>query len=153
MPDHIRGNDLRRGELAAATGCDIETIRYYETIGLVPAPPRTAAGHRIYGASHVARLRFILRARALGFSIEEIRGLLALVDGGTPTCAGMKQRTETHLADIRARIADLARIEAVLAETAAQCSGNDVPECPILDLFTATDDVLGRASPASPSQD
>lgn len=99
---------------------------------MMPDPPRTASGHRIYDDSHVARLRFILRARELGFAIEQIRGLLDLVDGGTQTCAEVKERTERHLADVRAKIADLRRIEKVLASTAAQCSGDEVPECPVL---------------------
>src|SRR3546814_5652039 len=89
----------------------------------MPAPPLTAAGYRVYDESHIRRLRFILRARELGFAIEEIRGLLQLVDGGNQTCAEVKARTEKHLADVRAKIADLWRIERVLATTAASCSG------------------------------
>lgn len=126
---------LQRAELARRTRCNLETIRYYEKIGMMPDPPRTASGYRIYDTSHVSRLRFILRARELGFAIEEIRGLLALVDGGTQTCAEVKERTERHLADVRTKIADLKRIERVLATTAAQCSGDQVPECPVLDAL------------------
>lgn len=88
-------------------------------------------------AGHVSRLRFILRARELGFSIEQIRGLLDLVDGGTQTCAEVKERTELHLADVRAKIADLKRIEKVLAETSKRCSGEDVPECPVLEALAS----------------
>ena len=88
----------------------------------IPQPPRSLG---------------ILRARELGFSIDEIRGLLDLVDGGTQTCAEVKERTERHLADIRAKIADLKRIEQVLAATAAQCSGEDVPECPVLEALAS----------------
>lgn len=132
MSDHVSGKWLQRSGLAQRTGCNLETIRYYEKIGVMPDPPRTASGHRIYDDSHVARLRFILRARELGFAIEQIRGLLDLVDGGTQTCAEVKERTERHLADVRAKIADLRRIEKVLASTAAQCSGDEVPECPVL---------------------
>lgn len=128
---------LKRAELARRTGCNLETIRYYENTGMMPDPPRTAAGYRIYGEHHVARLRFILRARELGFAIAEIRGLLDLVDGGTQTCAEVKERTERHLADVRARIADLRRIERVLAHTASQCSGDQVPECPVLEALTS----------------
>ena len=135
MIDHERESGLTRGDLARRTGCNIETIRYYEKTGMLPNPPRTEAGYRVYSAMHAARLRFILRARELGFTIEEIRGLLGLVDGGAPTCAEVKERAERHLADIRAKIADLRRIERVLAATAARCSGDDVPECPILDAL------------------
>lgn len=137
MSDHGSGKGLQRAELARRTGCNLETIRYYEKVGMMPDPPRTASGYRVYGESHVSRLRFILRARELGFSIEQVRGLLELVDGGTQTCAEVKERTEQHLADVRAKIADLKRIEKVLAMTAAQCSGEDVPECPVLEALAS----------------
>ncbi len=140
MTDHERESGLTRGDLARATGCNIETIRYYEKTGLLPDPPRTNAGYRIYSTAHTTRLRFILRARELGFSMEDIRGLLGLEDGAAPTCAEVKERTERHLADVRAKIADLRRIESVLAETAGRCSGADVPDCPVLDTIGS----LGR---------
>lgn len=131
------GTALMRAGLARKTGCNLETIRYYENIGVMPDPPRTAKGFRVYDTSHVARLRFIMRMRELGFTLEEVRGFLALTDGGTQTCAEVQQRTEAHLVDVRAKIADLQRIERALAETAAQCSGENVPECPVLDALTA----------------
>lgn len=137
MADHVSGKRLQRAELARRTGCNLETIRYYEKIGMMPDPPRTASGYRVYDDSHASRLRFILRARELGFSIEQVRGLLELVDGGRQTCAEVKERTEQHLADVRAKIADLKRIEKVLATTAAQCSGEDVPECPVLEALAS----------------
>lgn len=135
MIDHVSMRRLQRAELARATGCNLETIRYYEKIGLMPDPPRTASGFRIYDETHLSRLRFILRGRELGFAIEDIRGLLGLVEAGTQTCAEVKTRTELHLADVRAKIADLKRIETVLAATAAQCSGEQAPDCPILDAL------------------
>lgn len=135
MSDHISGKGLRRAELARRTRCNLETIRFYEKIGMLPDPPRTAAGYRVYDEDHVSRLRFILRSRELGFSIEEIRGLRDLVDGGNQTCAEVKERTERHLADVRSKIADLRRIERVLAATAARCSGDDVPECAVLEAL------------------
>ncbi|MDZ7770947.1 MAG: helix-turn-helix domain-containing protein [Woeseiaceae bacterium] len=128
---------LKRAELAGRSGCNIETIRYYEKVGMLPDPPRSAAGYRLYSEDHVARLRFVLRARELGFSLEDIRGLLDLVDGGTQTCAEVKARTERHLADVRTRIEDLKRIERVLARTAEQCSGDEVPECPVLEALAS----------------
>ena len=137
MADHVSGKRLQRAELARRTGCNLETIRYYEKIGMMPDPPRTASGYRVYDEGHVSRLRFILRARELGFAIEQIRGLLELVDGGTQTCAEVKERTERHLMDVRAKIADLKRIEKVLAATASRCSGEDVPECPVLDALAS----------------
>jgi MerR family mercuric resistance operon transcriptional regulator len=137
MSDRDSGRGLQRATLAKRTGCNLETIRYYEKIGMMHDPPRTASGYRVYDESDVSRLRFILRARELGFAIDEIRGLLEPVDGGTQTCAEVKERTERHLADVRAKIADLRRIERVLATTASLCSGKDVPECPVLDALTS----------------
>ncbi len=136
MTGHERESGFTRGDLARATGCNIETIRYYEKTGLLPDPPRTDAGYRIYSAAHATRLRFILRARELGFSMEDIRGLMGLEDGAAPTCAEVKERTERHLSDVRARIADLRRIETVLAATASRCSGAEVPDCPVLDAIS-----------------
>jgi len=135
MIDHERERGFTRGDLARATGCNIETIRYYEKTGLLPDPPRTDAGYRIYSAAHATRLRFILRARELGFSMEDIRRLMGLGDGMAPTCAEVKERTERHLADVRTKIADLRRIEKVLSVTAARCSGEDVPDCPVLETL------------------
>ena len=128
---------LKRAELADRSGCNIETIRYYEKIGVLPDPPRTESGYRLYDERHVARLRFVLRARELGFPIDDIRGLLNLVDGGTQTCAEVKVLTEKHLEDVRARISDLKRIERVLAQTAKHCSGEEVPECPVLQALAS----------------
>jgi len=136
MGDHVFGKGLQRAELARLTGCNLETIRYYEKIGMLPDPPRTAAGYRVYAEGHVSRLRFILRARELGFSLEETRGLRELADGDNQSCAEVNERTERHLADVRSKIADLRRIERVLAATAAKCSGEDVPQCPVLDALS-----------------
>lgn len=135
--DHDVATNLRRGELADRTGCNLETVRYYEKIELLPEPPRRANGYRAYNENHVRRLRFILRARELGFDIGEIKGLLVLVDTERQTCAEVKQRTEQHLADVRGKIADLSRIERILANTAAQCSGDAVPDCPILEALAS----------------
>ena len=130
-----------RGQLARATGCNAETVRYYEKIGLLPAPARSAAGYRLYEDTHMRRLRFVMRARALGFTLADIRALLHLDDGGAASCAEVKARTEGHLADVRARIADLKRIEEILAATSAKCSGVELPECPILDSLSGEAEV------------
>lgn len=128
----LNGKALRRADLARATGCNLETIRYYETAGILPPPARTDAGHRTYDSTDVQRLRFVLRARELGFSLDDIRGLLGLGDGALPTCAEVHEKTEMHLTEVRAKIADLQRIEAVLSETASQCTGASVPDCAVL---------------------
>lgn len=137
MIGHVPVKGLQRSHLSKRTGCNIETIRYYENMGLMPEPPRSPKGYRLYDETHVQRLRFILRSRELGFVIEEIRGLLHLVDRKSQTCAEVQERTKPHLAKIRAKIADLRRIERLLAQTMAQCSGEEVPECPILDALAA----------------
>lgn len=129
----LKTGALRRADLAGATGCNLETIRYYESAGIMPPPSRTNAGHRTYDAKDVQRLRFVLRARELGFSLDDIRGLLGLGDGALRSCAEVKERTDRHLADVRSKISDLQRIEAELSRTASLCSGESRPECAILD--------------------
>lgn len=129
---------LRRSDLARRTGCNLETIRYYEKIGLMPEPPRTPANYRAYDESHVARLRFVMRARDLGFTIEDLRELLALVDGKAGSCAQVRNLALRHLESVRARIADLARVEAVLNETVSRCSGEDVPDCAVIEALQET---------------
>ena len=126
---------LARGALAALTGCNIETIRYYEMVGLLPPPPRSAGGHRLYGRDLVKRLNFVRRGRDLGFTLEEIRALLRLVDGGTYTCAEVERLARDHVHEIRRKIADLRRLQRVLETMAAQCSGGAVPDCPIIDAL------------------
>lgn len=132
---------MTRGELARQSGCNIETLRYYEKIHLMADPPRTAAGYRIYDEHHRRRLGFILRGRQLGFSIEELRGLLSLVDRGDYTCADVLDLTTGHLGKVQAKIADLRRLEDTLATIVAGCDGRDVPDCPVIDaLFQDEDD-------------
>ena len=126
---------LSRGEVAARARCNIETVRYYEQAGLLPAPPRSAGGHRVYGDALVRRLLFIRRSRGLGFSLDEIRELLRLVDGGSYTCAQIEQLALAQIGEIERKIADLRKLQAVLQTMAAQCCGGDVPACPIIDAL------------------
>jgi MerR family mercuric resistance operon transcriptional regulator len=95
------GPRLMIGALSRRTGCKVETIRYYERIGLLPPPPRSAGGQRHYGKDGLKRLTFIRRSRELGFSLKEVRGLLRLVDGGGYTCAEVRAITLDHLAEVR----------------------------------------------------
>jgi MerR family transcriptional regulator, mercuric resistance operon regulatory protein len=90
---------MRRGELAARSGCHLETVRFYEKQGLLPAPPRTSGGHRDYAASHLQRLTFIRRARELGFTLDEVRSLLTLVDGSEGACAEVKPIFDSERAE------------------------------------------------------
>ncbi len=123
------------GELSKQSGVNIETIRYYEKIGIMPVTNRSAGGYRIYGADHLKRLSFVRRSRQLGFSLDEIRGLLRLVDGHAYTCAEVHALTLDHVAEIRRKIADLKRLKRVMEEMAAQCSGGRAPECAIVDAL------------------
>jgi MerR family mercuric resistance operon transcriptional regulator len=138
--ESLKTGALRRADLARATGCNLETIRYYETAGILPPPARTDAGHRTYDSTDVQRLRFVLRARELGFSLDDIRGLLGLGDGALRSCAEVREKTEVHLADVRSKISDLRRIEAELSRTISMCSGESRPECAILDSLWHPDD-------------
>lgn len=127
-------DDLTIGSLSRQTGVKIETIRYYERSGLLPPPPRTAGGHRIYGQSHLRRLRFIRRGRELGFTGSGVRTLLGLVDGGF-TCGEVQALTLGHLQEIRGKIDDLRRLETTLSTITEQCDGGDAPDCPIIDAL------------------
>ncbi len=138
-----RGPALTIGAVSRRTGVNIETIRFYERVGMLPKPPRSAGGHRIYGHEQVMRLGFVRRSRELGFSLDEIRGLLHLVDGGRYGCAEVKAITLDHLADVRRKIADLRRLERTLADVAGKCRGGKVPDCPVIEALF---DPRGRAT-------
>ena len=131
----MRAHDFPIGKLSLETGVNIETIRYYERIGIMPAPPRTGGGQRNYGEEHLKRLPFIRRCRELGFSLDEIRALLGLAGGHALTCAEVSGMARAHIADIRQKVKDLRKLERVLTELAARCHGRKVPECAILDAL------------------
>ena len=128
-------NVLTIGKVARQTQCNIETIRYYERESLLPAPQRTPGGHRLYNESMIKRLVFIRRSRELGFSMAEVRQLLSVVDGDVISCEKVKGIAENHLQDIKTRIADLRKMQRILGELSQQCSGENVPECPIIDVL------------------
>lgn len=130
-----REEGLSIGELSRLTGVNIETIRYYEKIKMLPPPPRTEGGHRVYGSTQTRTLAFIRRARELGFTLEEIRALLNLAGPGKASCAEVREIARHHLKAIRAKINDLVKLERLLARTVARCSGRNVPECPVLDVL------------------
>ena len=126
------------GQMSRETGVNIETIRYYERIGLMPEPDRTAGGNRQYNHDQLKRLSFIRHARGLGFSLEEIRGLFDMVDRADFTCGEVHDLTASHLASVREKIAQLHRLETALSDMLAQCSKGDIPECPIIDRLYQT---------------
>jgi MerR family mercuric resistance operon transcriptional regulator len=123
------------GDLSAQTGVNIETIRYYEKIGLTPAPARSAGGRRLYTRADTKRLRFIRRARELGFTLEVIGSLLGLEDR-PPSCAEVYAVTTRHLESVREKIADLRRLERILSDAAADCDKSAAPDCPIVDALS-----------------
>lgn len=126
---------MRIGEAAAASGCHLETVRYYERIGLLVPPPRTSGGYRDYRSGDVARLRFVTRGRHLGFSIEEIRSLLRLSEDAELSCQDVDELARQHLDDIRAKIRDLRRMATELERTITRCGGGARGDCVILDAL------------------
>jgi MerR family copper efflux transcriptional regulator len=126
-------SSLTIGAVAKRVGVAIDTIRYYEREGLLPEPQRRASGYRSYGEDAIAQLRFIRRAKDLGFTLEEIRELLALSVDRQRGVKAVKQRAEKRLAAIELRIAELQRVRDGLANLVASCPGHGRPEqCPIL---------------------
>ena len=122
-------------DAAAETGVSRDTLRYYERIGILPPPPRTAAGQRVYGEADLDRLSFVRRARELGFALDRVRQLLAMVDGGVSTCGEVQAIALDRLAEVRRKIADLRRLERALHAMADQCKGGRIPECPIIETL------------------
>jgi len=123
------------GGLSKKTGVNIETIRYYEKICVMPKPNRSAGGNRIYDEKQVKRLAFIRRSRELGFPLDEIRELLRLVDEKTFTCAEISTLSQKHLDDVRTKIKDLKKIEKHMKNMLSQCSREQVPDCAIIDVL------------------
>ena len=121
------------GEAAKATGVSAKMIRYYEDTGLIRAPHRTTSGYRIYGDSDLAVLRFIRRARDLGFAVKEIATLLALWQDRDRASGDVKALALAHVADLRRRMEEMQAMADTLTHLAATCHGDDRPDCPILD--------------------
>ncbi len=123
------------GVLSKRTGCDIETIRYYERIGVMPKPLRTEGGHRVFSEDHLKRLTFIRRSRELGFTLAQVRDLLGLVDGNDYSCDEVKAITVEHADEVRQKIADLKKLKRVLDDMVSQCDRGDIPDCPVIDAL------------------
>lgn len=124
------------GGLSSRSGMNVETIRYYERIGLLAKPPRTSGGYRLYRPIDADRLAFIRRTRDLGFSLDDVRRLLDLADGRSRSCRRVKDIAATHLADIRTKLDDLHRMERVLADLVGACADGTLPACPLLKTLT-----------------
>ena len=128
------------GVLAKRNGLTVEGIRFYEKTGILPPPARTAGGRRVYSLRELKRLGFVRRARDLGFTLDEVRCLLRLVDEARAhNCAEARELATGHLAGVRAKIADLRRMERVLSAMVTRCAEGRTPECPLIDALFSQD--------------
>ena len=127
------------GILSERSGVNVETVRYYERVGLLQKPARSAGGYRLYQTTDVDRLRFIRRSRDLGFSLDDIRRLLGLVDQKSRSCRRVHDIGVVHLADIHAKIRDLRRMERVLTTMVKACAQGTMPTCPLLEALGASE--------------
>lgn len=127
---------LTIGDLAKVTGTKVATIRYYEQIGLLPAPTRTAGGFRAYRPHELERLRFVRRCRDLGFTLDQVRDLLGLAAHEDQVCADVDRMAREHLNGVERKIADLQRLAKELRRISAQCSGGTIAECRIIEALS-----------------
>jgi Cu(I)-responsive transcriptional regulator len=127
---------LTIGKLARETGTKVETIRFYEKTGLLPAPRRTAGNYRAYGPEHLNRLSFIRRSRDLGFSIDQVRALLDLADERDRPCETIDAIAKAHLAEVDRKIADLRALRRELGRMIAQCGCGTVADCRIIEALS-----------------
>ncbi len=128
--------DLTIGALARAAETKVVTVRYYEKIGLLPAPARTAGNYRCYSTEDRRRLRFIRRCRELGFTIDQVRTLLSLSSDGERDCNEVDRIARTHLATIEAKIRDLDRLSEELRRIGASCQGGRVADCRVIEALS-----------------
>lgn len=132
---HVSNAPCTIGKASTRTGCHVETIRYYERIGLLPPPARTEGGHRVYWADDLKRIGFIARSRSLGFALGEIADLMSLIDAGDYTCAEVKAITLEQIASVKRKISDLERMQGGLERLAEACDGGGTPDCPIVEAL------------------
>lgn len=136
----MNSKSLTIGRLAREAGINLETVRYYERRGLLPKPPRTASGYRLFPTDATARLRFIRRAQQLGFSLKEIRELLALRLSSRTTRAQIRKLAEAKIVDIEHKIATLEAMRKSLRKLTSSCAGcGPISECPILEGLEGED--------------
>lgn len=137
---------LTSGRLAKQSGVNLETIRFYERQKLLPAPPRTAAGYRLFPADSVQRVRFIRRAQSLGFSLKEIKDLLALSAARGTSCATVRRRAQEKIAEVERKIAALQSMHRALHALAEACSGRGpATHCPILECLGSEKEMICHA--------
>lgn len=126
---------LTIGDLGKATGTKVETIRYYERVGLLPKPPRTSGNYRDYGQAELGRLSFIRRARDLGFSLDQVRALLKLSGDQSRDCTGIDRIAEAHLLEVDRKIADLTALRRELKAVIESCDGGTIADCRIVEAL------------------
>lgn len=126
---------MRIGDLARATGTRVETIRYYEAEGLIPAPGRSANNYRIYDRTHLDRLSFIRRSRDLGFTLDQVRTLLRLADDRDAPCAEVDAITADHVAEIDRKLTDLQALRGELVRRLDTCRGSTIADCRIIEAL------------------
>jgi len=131
MPITNSRSFIKRGKLAKLAACNIETIRYYENIGIMSQPMRTTSGHRLYSKQDQERLKFVLRCRGLGFSLTDIRYLLGMEEQPL-SCEQVYVLTKNHLQTVRSKISDLKKLEATLADMSAKCERGVTPDCAVI---------------------
>lgn len=147
-------DELTIGEAARAAGTRPETVRYYERLGILPPPRRTAGNYRLYGDAEVRRLVFLRKGRDLGFSLDDLKTLLALSADAERDCADVDRITLGHLDAVERKIADLQRLAAELRRLSAQCRGGRVRDCRIIDALSPAGDAdPGADADASASAD
>lgn len=137
------------GGLAAATATKVDTIRWYERVGLLPAPPRSEGNYRTYGEEHLRRLSFIRRSRDLGFTVGKVRELLALADQRDKPCAEVDAIARTHLSEVEKKIADLTMLAHELREVIGRCSSGSVAECNIIEALSPRGPTAQQAAPTA----
>jgi Cu(I)-responsive transcriptional regulator len=128
-------SNFRIGDLARLTGTKVETIRYYERLGLLPPPARTGGNYRAYSRGHLERLSFVRRGRDLGFSLDEVRELLRLSDDRSQSCAEVDRIAQAHLVEVERKLADLKALGAELRRLIDQCQRSTVAECRIIEAL------------------
>lgn len=142
---HMDSSTYSIGQVAKGAGVGVETVRFYEREGLLPAPKRRPSGYRQYPADTVRRIHFVQAAKGLGFTLREIRELLSLRVTAGKKCADVRRLADQKLAEVDAKLTELQRMRAALAHLAAACTGKGpTSECPLLDALDAQGDAHGR---------
>ncbi len=134
--DAMSRDDMPIGDFSRRTGCAIETIRFYEKIGILPMPRRRGR-YRLYETADIGRLVFVRRARELGFTLDGVRALLRLAGAGADACGEVRDLAAAHLQDVRARLADLQAMENVLADSVRRCDAGAEVVCPLIETLSA----------------